>query len=150
MTMGKWDLFSNLTTLQDRINRLFDDAFPRSVEQDEDMDACNWRPLVDIYETEKGIVLLVDLPGVDKEDVALEVKENILTIKGHRAKATDVKNEQYHRRERGYGLFQRAFAMRSMVMPDDIKASFKNGVLKIELPPPGQEKLRPVSVDITS
>lgn len=149
MAIGKWDPFSNLTTLQDRINRLFDEAFPRSGAPDEEMFDGMWRPLVDIYETKTGVILLVDLPGVDKEEVSLEVKENILTIKGQRAAASDVDDNQYYRRERPYGTFQRAFAMRAVVMPDDIKATFKRGVLKIEIPSPEQEKLRPVTVDIT-
>lgn len=148
MTVGKWDPFSNLTTLQDRINRLFDDAFPQSAGPDEEMATATWRPLVDIYETENGVTLQVDLPGVDKEAVSVEIKDNILTIKGQRAIETAVDDDQYYRRERRCGSFQRAFAMRSPVAPDAIKASFKNGVLKIDLPRPEQEQLRPVTVDI--
>ncbi len=149
MTQGKWDPFSNLSTLQDRINRLFEDAFPRSVIPDEEMGTSTWRPLVDIFETEKGVTLLVDLPGVDKNEVSLEVKENVLTIKGKRAVAPNVNDNQYYRRERHCGNFQRTFAMRALVMPDKIKASFKNGVLKIEIPLPEQEKPRSVTVDIS-
>lgn len=148
MALGNWDPSDNLTTLQDRINRLFNDAFPRSIDPDEDMADCNWRPQVDIYETQNGVTLIVDLPGVDKTDVAVEIKENILTIRGRRVKAADVDEEHYYRRERCCGKFQRAFAMRSLVPPNAIKASFKNGVLKIELPRPEQEKLKPVTVDI--
>lgn len=149
MAVGKWDPFSNINTLQDRINRLFEDAFPRSAAPDEDMAANTWRPSVDIFETAAGVTLLVDLPGVEKEDVSLEVKENVLTIKGERPVETLINDEQYYRRERHCGKFQRAFAMRSLVMPDEIKATFKNGVLKITIPAPEQEKLRPVSVDIS-
>ena len=148
MALGKWDPFSNLTTLQDRINRLFDDAFPRSVNPEEDLADCNWRPQVDIYKTESGVTLKVDLPGVAKEDVSVEIKENILTIKGHRDVESEVEEEHYFRRERCGGEFQRAFAMRALVAPDAIKAAFKNGVLTIELPRPELDKLRPVTVDI--
>lgn len=149
MALGKWDPFSNLTTLQDRINRLFDDAFPHSAGTDEDMADCNWRPQVDIYEADSGVVLEVDLPGVEKQDVSVEIKENILSIKGQRTLQTEADDDRYYRRERCFGTFQRAFAMRNLVAPDSIKASFKNGVLKIELPRPEQEKLRPVTVDIS-
>ena len=148
MALGKWDPFSNLTALQDRINRLFEDAFPHSPAADEDLAPCNWRPQVDIYETDDGVTLQVDLPGVAKEDVSVEIKENILTIKGERTTQTEVDEERYYRRERCLGAFQRAFAMRNLVAPDTIKASFKNGVLTIQLPRPEQEKLKPVSVDI--
>jgi HSP20 family protein len=148
MSLVRWDPFKNIATLQDRINRLFEDAFPRAADDDEDLPACAWRPLVDIFETESGVAILVDLPGVSKEDVSVEVKENILTIKGDRV-ATEIVDEQnYYRRERICGNFQRSFAMRGVVAPDKIKASFKNGVLKIELPKPVEEKPRQVTVNI--
>jgi HSP20 family protein len=148
MSLVRWDPFKNIATLQDRINRLFEDAFPRAADDDEDMPACAWRPLVDIFETESGVAILVDLPGVSKEDVSVEVKENVLTIKGDRV-ATEIVDEQnYYRRERICGNFQRSFAMRGVVAPDKIKASFKNGVLKIELPKPVEEKPRQVTVNI--
>ena len=147
MSLVRWDPFRNIATLQDRINRLFDDAFPRPAGSDEDL-VCAWRPLVDIFETENGIVIQVDLPGVTKEDVSVEVKENVLTIQGERKIETQASDDQYYRRERSCGTFQRSFTMRSIIAPDKIKASFKNGVLKIEIPKPEEEKPRQVSVNI--
>jgi HSP20 family protein len=148
MVLGKWDPFNNLATLQDRINHLFDNAFPQSDDPDEDLAACTWRPMVDIFETDSGVALLMDLPGVDKNDLSVEIKENVLTIKGQRAIETAVTEDRYYRRERSCGAFQRSFAMRAMVAPDAINATFKNGVLKIELPRPEQERLKPVNVNI--
>lgn len=148
MSMVKWDPFSNMTTLQDRINRLFDDAFPRKAQDDEDMTAYSWRPLVDIYETESGAVLKVDLPGMDKSDVSVEIKENVLTIRGERQPDAPVEDDRYYRRERSSGKFQRSFAMRSMIAPDQIKASFRNGVLTIEIPKPMPQKPKQVTVTI--
>jgi HSP20 family protein len=149
MSLIRWDPFSNIATLQERINRLFEDAFPRSEsENDEDLSANTWRPLVDIFESEAGVTLLVDLPGVDKTDVSVEVKDNILTIKGNRTSEDTVDDRNYYRRERSFGGFQRSFGMRGPISPDKIKASFKNGVLRIELVKPVEEKPRQVSVDI--
>jgi HSP20 family protein len=148
MSLVRWDPLSNIATLQDRINRLFDDAFPKSSEGDEDLSAWAWRPMVDIFETEAGATIKVDLPGMEKTDVSVEVKENILTIKGDRKTETAVKEDQYYRRERPSGSFQRSFAMRTMIAPDRIKASFKNGVLTIDIPKPEREKPRQVSVNI--
>ena len=147
MSLIRWDPFSNIATLQERINRLFEDAFPRS-EDDEDLSASAWRPLVDIFESEAGVTMFVDLPGVDKTDVSVEVKDNILTIKGNRRSEVTVDDQNYYRRERNFGSFQRSFGMRGVISPDKIKASFKNGVLKIELVKPEEEKPRQVSVDI--
>ena len=148
MSLVRWDPFKNIVTLQDRINRLFEDAFPRTADDEEDLTAFAWRPLVDIFETESGVTVLVDLPGVDKGDVSVEVKENVLTIKGERAADTAVEDNKYYRRERVCGSFQRSFAMRGVVAPEKIKATFKNGILKIELPRPEEDRPRQVSVSI--
>jgi len=147
MSIVRWDPFRNITTLQDRINRLFDDAFPRSSEGEEDM-VCAWRPMVDIYETEGGVVILADLPGVEKDRVSVEVKDNLLTIHGDRMSDAPVDEENYYRRERICGTFQRAFTLRETIAPDKIKASFKNGVLRIEIPKPEIDLPKKVTVDI--
>jgi HSP20 family protein len=149
MSLIRWDPLSNIATLQDRINRLFEDAFPRTADDDEDLSAsAAWRPYADIFETESGVVILVDLPGVEKEDVTVEVKENILSIKGDRTCEEAVNESKYYRRERRFGSFQRSFGMRGAIAPDKIKASFKNGVLRIELTKPVEEQPRQVSVNI--
>lgn len=148
MTIIKWEPFKNMAMLQDRINRLFEDAFPRSATGDEDLSECAWKPLVDIHDSPQGVVVQVDLPGVQKEDVAVEVKNNQLIIMGLRQPSADVENEQYYRRERVCGSFRRTFALRSTVSPEGIKASFKNGVLTIIIPEPEEEKPRKISVDI--
>jgi HSP20 family protein len=148
MSLVRWDPFKNMATLQDRINRLFDDAFPRSAGGDEDLSASAWHPLVDIFETDQGVSILVDLPGVNKEDVSVEVKENVLTIQGERRPDQEVADDRYFRRERAFGVFQRSFATQTLISPGDIKATFKNGVLKIQVPKPQEVKPKQVSVNI--
>jgi HSP20 family protein len=149
MSLIRWDPFSNIATLQDRINRLFEDAFPRTADDEEDLSAgAAWRPYTDIFETESGVTILMDLPGVEKEDVSVEVKENILSISGNRTCEAAVEEKKYYRRERSCGSFKRSFGMRGTIAPEKIKASFKNGVLKIELAKPLEEKPRQVSVQI--
>ena len=147
MAIVRWDPFRNITTLQDRINRLFEDAFPRSPEMEDDL-VCSWRPQVDIYESADGYVIQVDLPGVEKQDVSVEVKENILTISGERKADGPDQEDSYYRRERNCGTFQRSFSLRSLIAPDQIKASFKNGVLKVVIPRPEEEKPKQVAVNI--
>lgn len=148
MAVVRWDPFKNINTLQDRINRLFEDAFPRGTADDEDLSACAWRPPVDIFETDDGVVIQVDLPGVSKEDVSVEVKNNLLTIQGQRKIEGATDDERYYRRERSCGTFQRAFSLRSVISPDTIKASFKNGVLTVQVPKPEEEKPKKISVSI--
>ena len=148
MTIVSWDPFKEVATLQDRINRLFDDAFPRENDSGDDADAAGWRPAVDIFETDKAVVLEVELPGVTKEDVTVEVKENILTIKGERKGEIEDRKDTFYRRERAYGLFRRAFNLHYVVNPEKIKARFNDGVLRIEVPKPEEEKPKQVTVNV--
>jgi len=148
MTIIKWEPIRNIAMLQDRINRLFDDAFPSPTQEEEDFAQCDWKPLVDIHDSDQGVVVQVDLPGVAREDVSVEVKNSQLIIQGHRPPPPAVQHDQYYRRERVCGTFRRAFALRSSVAPDSIKASFKNGVLTIIVPEPQEEKPKKISVNI--
>ncbi len=148
MAIIRWDPFRNVATLQDRINRLFEDSFPRSRDIDEDISMCEWKPSVDIYETEEGIVIKAELPGVNKEDVSVEVKSNILILKGERFVDKEIDEDKYYRRERCFGTFHRTFTLQDTVLPDKIKAKFRNGVLEIEVPKPEEEKPRQISVNV--
>lgn len=148
MAVIRWDPFKNMVTLQDRINRLFEDAFPRATADEEDIAACAWRPMVDIFEEDEGIVMQVDLPGVRKEDVSVEVKNNLLVIQGQRQSDSGVSDDRYFRRERSCGTFQRSFSLRTPIAPESIKAAFKNGVLTIRIPKPEEERPKKISVSV--
>jgi HSP20 family protein len=148
MPLIKWDPFRNVATLQDRINRLFEDSFPQSQTAHDDLAVCAWRPDVDIYEADGGVVIKVDLPGVRKEDVSVEVKDNLLTLRGERREEAEVPENRYYRRERTCGNFVRAFTLQAPITPDKIKATFKDGVLKVSLPRPEEEVPRQVKVSI--
>jgi HSP20 family protein len=103
---------------------------------------------VDIYETEDGLVLKAELPGVKKGDVSVEIKDNVLTLKGERKDDKEVHEEKYYRRERCFGSFQRSFNLEQSVQPDKIKARFKDGILEVQIPRPEAEKTRKVTVDV--
>jgi len=148
MTIVSWDPFREVATLQDRINRLFDDAFPQKSDPADDPNLTGWRPAVDIFETETGVVLEVELPGVIKADVSVEVKDNILTIRGERKVGNEGQEENYYRRERAYGSFRRAFNLHYVVKPEKIRARFNDGVLRIEVPKPEEEKPKQVTVNV--
>jgi len=148
MAIARWDPFRDVATLQDRINRIFNESFGRSRDLDEEVSLYDWSPPVDIYETGDGIVLKVELPGVNKEDVSVEVKDNVLNLKGERLLDPEIKNENYYRKERSFGKFNRSFSLQETIKPDLIKASFKNGVLTVEIPRPEEEKPKQVTVDI--
>ena len=148
MAIIKWDPLGNITMLQDRINKLFDDSFPHRPQDGETAPANAWTPSVDIYETEQGVVIAPDLPGDDKEDVTVEVKNDLLTISGQRSEDPQCQATNYYRRERTCGNFHRAFTLHALITPDQIRATFKNGVLMVTIPRPPEDKPRQVTVDI--
>lgn len=148
MAIVRWDPFRDVSTLQDRINRIFNESFGRSREFDDEISLYDWKPPVDIYETGEGIVLKIELPGVKKDDVSVEVKDNVLTIKGERLLDPAIKDEHYYRKERSFGKFNRSFSLQELIKPDLIKASFKDGVLTVEVPRPEEEKPKQVTVNI--
>ena len=148
MTLVKWDPFKDVETLQHRINRMFEDSFGRSRDPNDEMSMCAWRPPVDIYETENGIVLSAELPGVARENISVEVKDNILTLKGERTANPTLRNQNFYRQERCYGTFQRSFTLQQNIQPHLIKATFKNGVLEIEIPKPEEERTKQITVKV--
>jgi HSP20 family protein len=148
MALIKWDPFRDVAELQNRINRLFDDSFGPSGDRKDEMNVCAWQPAVDIYETEAGAVLEVELPGVGKENVTVEVKDNVLTLKGERFARSDIKPEAYYRQERCYGTFQRSFTLHHNIQPNLIKATFKDGMLEIEIPRPAEEQPKQITVEV--
>jgi HSP20 family protein len=134
MAIVRWDPWTTLPTLQGRINRIFEEAFPRTSSKEGEFALADWRPAVDTYEEDNNIVIKAELPGIKKENVAIDIKDNVLTLKGERSEETEVKEENYYRKERSYGKFHRAFTLPDAVDPNKIEASYKDGVLKITIP----------------
>jgi HSP20 family protein len=146
MALVPWDPIRNLISLQDRMNRLFDETMHRG-RGAEAMDMGTWAPPVDIYETETEIVLVAEVPGVDEKDVDVEVKDNLLTIKGERRMEKSVREESYHRVERAYGGFSRSFTLPQAVDSEKITATYNRGVLEIRLPKPEKAKTHQIKIE---
>jgi HSP20 family protein len=150
MAMVRWEPFHNLVTLQDRMNRMFDDAFrgQRGGSEDDWALGGNWAPAVDIFEQGDHIVLKAELPGIDPGDVDIRVENNILTLRGERKFETDIKRENCHRVERAYGSFSRSFTLPNVVDTDKIKADYKDGVLQVTLPQREEAKPKQISIAV--
>jgi HSP20 family protein len=101
---------------------------------------------VDIYENEEDIVITAELPGVDKNDMTVDVTGRVLTLKGERSIHNEVKEDNYYRQERCYGKFERCFTLPVEVDPDKIKADYKDGVLKINIPKAEESKPKQVTI----
>jgi HSP20 family protein len=147
MAIIRWRPYGAAALLKDRINGMFHDAFPHSGE-DEDFVLSSWKPVVDIYDKAGSIIIHAELPGVTKDNVTIEVKENILTLKGERVEVKEVSEDKYFRKERSFGSFYRAFTLPSTINPDNIKATFKDGVLKIEIPKPEEQTPKQIKIEI--
>jgi HSP20 family protein len=146
MNLVRWNPWSEMSTLQNRINSLFNEPFFRSGSEDDQLSLGSWYPAVDMFENDDKIVIKAELPGVDKKDISVEVKDRVLTLCGERNYDHEVKEENYYRRERACGKFKRAFNLPADVDPDKIKADFKDGVLKVELPKPEAQKPKRITV----
>ena len=151
MAIIRWEPFRDLVSLQDRMNRLFDESF-RGINRgagEEDWALGAWAPAVDIYEKDGNIVLKAELPGLDPKDVEVRVENNILTLRGERKLDEEVQKDNYHRVERSYGNFTRSFTLPNVVDTEKIKAEFKDGVLRMTLPKKEEAKPKQISISVT-
>ena len=148
MTIVRWDPLRNVATLQDRINRMFNEAFAGSTDFEDEVGMSAWRPAVDIFDIDNTIVIKAELPGIKKDDISIDVKGNVLIIKGERFFDKKIKEENYYRKERSFGKFQRSFTLPEVVNPEAIKANFKNGVLEIEIPKPEEKKPKQININV--
>lgn len=137
--------------VRDRFGRLFEDAFNDMLRpfgsDPEGVSNRTWIPRVDIREGADGLTLLMDLPGLGKEDVNITLENNVLTVAGERKFEADEKaNETYHRLERQYGAFTRSFTLGPTVRTDKVEATFQDGVLTVQLPKQEESKPRRISI----
>jgi len=130
------------------MNRLFDDT-GRGWKSDEPSATTTWSPSVDIFESEGEIVVKAELPGMERKDIVLNLENNVLTLKGERRFEKETKEENYHRIERSYGSFSRAFSIPAIVDEEKIRADYKDGVLKIALPKKEQAKAKQIKIGST-
>lgn len=147
-TLLRWEPFRGLSTLQEQVNRMFNDKFLRGTAEDSSLAA--WSPSVDIYETPNELVVKADLPGLQEKDIDVRVEDNLLTIRGERKFEKSVSEDNYLRVERSYGSYSRSFSLPNTVSPEAIKADYTGGVLTVSLPKREESKPRQVKVNISS
>lgn len=154
MAIVRWEPFRDLVSIQDRMNRIFDDAFRGTGRQgagEEDWAlGGSWAPPVDIYEHDGTLVLKAELPGIEPKDVDVRVENNVLTLRGERKFDQEVKRESCHRVERAYGTFTRSFTLPSVVDTQGIKAEFKDGVLRVTMPKREDAKPKQIQIQINN
>src|ERR1700686_152702 len=144
-TLTQWEPFRGATTLQDQVNRLFNNVLERTGEESS---LTAWAPSVDIYETEHELVVKADLPEVDPKDLDIRVENNILTIRGERKFEKKVSETSYLRVERAYGSLARSFTMAHTVNSKPIKADYHAGVLRASIPKKDEAKPKQITVNV--
>jgi len=147
MAVVKWDPLRDLLSIQERMNRLFEQTLSRS-RAEEGIAASTWSPAVDIYETPETIVMKAELPGLSREDIEIHIRDNTLTLRGERRFAKDVQQENYLRIERAYGAFQRSFTLPATMQQDKIRAVFRDGVLELTLPKAEEAKPKKIAIEV--
>ena len=148
MAIVRWEPFRDLLSLQERMNRMFDESY-RGRQGAEDWMGGAWAPAVDIYEQNGNIVLQAELPGLDPKDVDVRVENNVLTLRGQRKLDETVDKDNYHRVERSYGSFTRSFTLPSIVDTEKIQANYKDGVLRLTLPTREEAKPKQIAINVT-
>jgi HSP20 family protein len=145
MTLTRWSPVRNLAAVEiDRLNQMFEAAFAG-----EPLASDAWVPAVDIYETaQKDVVVKVDLPDIKREDIKVTFENDVLSVEGERTFATDVPRAEYHRAERGYGVFRRSFTLPATVDAAKVNAAYQDGVLTVTLP--RREETRPRQIQVNA
>ena len=147
MTVVKWEPFRDLMAMQDRMTRLFDETLSR-VWKEEETGRGAWSPPADILEKTREVVLKVDLPDMNQSDIDVRVEENILTIQGERKFIKESEDANYLQIERPHGSFYRQFTLPKTIDQEKIKATYKDGTLRIVLPKREEAPRKQVAVEV--
>ena len=145
-TADRWEPFRNMSDIQGEVNRLFESFLGRPMVAAPTMRA--WVPAVDMHETKDALVLTVEVPGVSEKDVTVSMTGDLLSIKGERRVADEARDQQYLHSERVFGHFERLIQLPFDVQADQVKATYRDGVLQVTLPKAEELKPREIKIDI--
>ena len=146
MAITRWDPFREVISLQNRFHSIFRDF----KESEGPLTTANFVPPVDIYEDEKKVVIKLEVPGIEEKDLDVRVENNTLTVRGERKFESEEKEENFHRIERSYGSFYRAFTLPTTVDADHVEAKYTAGVLKLELKKKVEAQPKQIKVNVAA
>ncbi len=144
----RWDPFREFSTLQGRLNHLFQQSFADG--REESLTTSTFAPPVDVYEDEHNVTLKIEVPGIEEKDLDIRVENNTLTVHGERKFEKEEKEENYRRVERQYGSFTRNFTLPTTVDSENIAANYDKGVLKITVAKKAEAKPKQIKVNVNS
>jgi HSP20 family protein len=140
--LTRWEPVSEMMTLREAMDRLFDDAFTRPIS----MSGGSVIPAIDLYQNTDEVVVKAALPGLKASDVQISVTADVLTLRGEFKQETEEKEATYHIREHRSGVFERSVMLPTDVQTDKAKADFENGILTVTLPK--AETVKPKTINI--
>ncbi|MEK7314795.1 MAG: Hsp20/alpha crystallin family protein [Candidatus Eisenbacteria bacterium] len=145
MTLVRWNPMRDMLTLENEMGRLLQDLSGRAPEGET---PALWSPRVDIEEGRESYVVKAELPGIKLEDIKITIADNQLVVRGERRREVEKNDTTYHRVERVYGAFERAFTLTKAVAADKIEALYRDGVLEIRVPKAEEAKAREIQIKI--
>ncbi len=145
--MADLTLWRPLQEIRKEMDRIWQDFFGKGW-LTERFEGLEWIPAIDVSETDDAVIVKVDVPGVNPEDMEISLSDNVLMIKGEKKKEEEEKKENFYRMERYYGSFMRSIQLPCEVEEDKISATYKNGVLKIVLPKKPEEKKKVIKINV--
>jgi HSP20 family protein len=146
MAITRWDPFREVVSLQNRVNSLFRDLN----EGGDTVAAAGFVPPVDVYEDPEKVVLKLEVPGIDEKDLDVRVENHTLTVKGERKFEAEEKEQNFHRIERRYGSFYRAFTLPTTVDTENVAASYNAGVLRLELKKKPEAQPKQIKINVAA
>ena len=147
MAVVRWRPMRDIAGFQEEVNRLFDEFFGRVPAEGRTAPTI-WAPPVDIIEKQDALVVKAELPGMSKDDLKINIEDNVLTIRGEKKQEKEEEGAQYHLAERVYGVFQRSFTLPASIDASKVKASYKDGVLVIEIPKKEEAKPKEIPIEV--
>ncbi|MDB6174758.1 MAG: Heat shock protein Hsp20 [Chthoniobacteraceae bacterium] len=141
--LAAWTPFDRLATLRDEMNRLFDVTQPSSTGL-----FGGWSPALDVYDQKESFLILCELPGMKKEDIEITVQDNTLTVSGERKMERERVAGETFRSERYFGKFQRSVTLPASVESSQVQATYKDGILHVELPKSEEAKQKQIQVNV--
>lgn len=147
MDIVRWEPFNGLDRIQSRINEFFDEAFGRAPAYSNAPNS-SWSPPVDILESRDAYLIRAEVPGMKKEEIHLEFKNGMVTLSGERKFDEPAEGVEYHRIERAAGKFARHFTLPQTIKQDEMKASYRDGILEIHIPKADEAKPKQIAISI--
>ena len=147
MAVVRWSPWGQVASLQSDMARLMNQFLSSGAPTGNgNGDTMTWLPPVDVFETEDALLLHFDLPGIDQDQISVELNDNVLTVSGQRERKHEVSKDNFYRFERRFGGFSRSVTLPAGVTEEDITANYENGVLEVRVPKPEEQKPRRIQI----